>query len=125
MVSAPSTARSRSASSKTINGALPPSSRLSFLTVAAHCSESNFPTAVDPVNDNLRTMGLAHNSAPTAWLCWAVTTLNTPAGNPAAAARCASARAERGRSEERRVGKECGDRETVSKKITGDERGWE
>src|SRR5690625_3241803 len=41
-------------------------------------------------------MGLAHNSAPTAWPCWAVTTLNTPAGNPAAAAKCASARAERG-----------------------------
>ncbi len=33
---APSTAASRSASSKTMNGALPPSSRLSFFIVPAH-----------------------------------------------------------------------------------------
>jgi hypothetical protein len=33
-----------SASSNTINGALPPSSIEVFLTVAAHCSISNLPT---------------------------------------------------------------------------------
>src|SRR5215469_9545134 len=44
---APLTAISISASSKTMNGALPPSSSEIFLTVPAHCCISNLPTSVD------------------------------------------------------------------------------
>ena len=51
---APSTASSRSASSKTRNGALPPSSIDVRRTFSAHCSSSRRPTWVDPVNDSLR-----------------------------------------------------------------------
>jgi mRNA interferase HicA len=51
------TAISISASSKTMNGALPPNSRESFLTVPAHCSISNLPTSVEPVKVSLRTVG--------------------------------------------------------------------
>ena len=54
---APSAAASRSASSNTMNGALPPSSSESFFTVAAHCAISSLPTAVEPVNESLRTVG--------------------------------------------------------------------
>jgi hypothetical protein len=43
------TAASISASSKTMNGALPPNSSESFLTVPAHCSIGNLPTSVEPV----------------------------------------------------------------------------
>ena len=49
---APSTAASRSASSKTMNGALPPSSSDTFFTVRAHCAISSLPTSVEPVNDS-------------------------------------------------------------------------
>ena len=41
--SAPATASSRSASSKTMNGALPPSSSDTFFTCRAHCSMSSLP----------------------------------------------------------------------------------
>ena len=61
---APSTAASRSASSNTMSGALPPSSSDSFFTVAAHCAISFLPVSVDPVNDSLRTVGLPVSSAP-------------------------------------------------------------
>src|SRR5207302_8470418 len=47
---APSTAASRSASSKTMKGALPPSSRESFLTVPAHWAMRILPISVEPVN---------------------------------------------------------------------------
>jgi hypothetical protein len=47
------TAISMSASSKTMNGALPPSSSESFLTVPAHCCISNLPTSVEPVKGQL------------------------------------------------------------------------
>src|SRR5919206_228787 len=53
----PSTAESRSASSNTMNGALPPSSSETFLTVPAHCAINCLPTSVEPVNVNLRTIG--------------------------------------------------------------------
>ena len=42
---APVTAASRSASSSTRNGALPPSSSATFFTVPAHCAMSSLPTA--------------------------------------------------------------------------------
>jgi hypothetical protein len=63
---APSTAASTSASSKTMNGALPPNSSESFLIVGAHCAISRRPTSVEPVNDSLRTTGLAVSSPPIA-----------------------------------------------------------
>ena len=47
----PSTAASTSASSKTMKGALPPSSRASFLIVGALCAISRRPTSVEPVKE--------------------------------------------------------------------------
>jgi hypothetical protein len=61
---APLTAISISASSKTMNGALPPSSSESFLTVPAHCSIRNLPTSVEPVKVSLRTVGFEVSSPP-------------------------------------------------------------
>src|SRR6266478_7411675 len=78
----PSTAASRSASSKTMNGALPPSSSESFLIVSAHCFMSVSPVSVEPVKESLRTAGLAHSSPPMARE-FPVMTLNTPFGMPA------------------------------------------
>src|SRR5471030_3109537 len=92
---APSTAASRSASSNTMNGALPPSSSDSFLMVLALCSISRRPTAVEPVKVSLRTVGLDVISAPMSFGV-PVTTLNTPAGTPARSANTASASAQYG-----------------------------
>ena len=92
---APATAASRSASSKTRKGAFPPSSRLTFLTVPAHCSMSCFPISVEPVKLNLRTTGFEVISRPIS-ADFPVMTLNTPAGTPARSASSARARAERG-----------------------------
>ncbi len=47
---------SMSASSNTMNGALPPSSSDSFLIVGAHCAIRMRPTSVEPVNDRWRTV---------------------------------------------------------------------
>jgi hypothetical protein len=80
---APSTAASRSASSNTMNGALPPSSSETFLTVLAHCDISSFPTCVDPVNDSLRTIGFDVSSPPMSDAD-PVTTLKTPLGDTGA-----------------------------------------
>ena len=57
--------------------------------VGAHCAIRMRPTAVEPVNESLRTTGLAHSTWPTAIDCSLsqVTTLTTPGGKPA---RCAS-----------------------------------
>ena len=92
---APATAASRSASSKTMKGALPPSSIETFFTVAAHCSSRIFPTAVEPVKVSLRTSGLPVSSAPMA-RAEPVSTLMTPAGMPARWHSSASASAENG-----------------------------
>ena len=78
-----------------MNGALPPSSSDSFLTVAAHCAISTLPTSVDPVNDSFLTIGLAVSSPPIS-LAEPVTTLKTPFGRPARSASSASASAENG-----------------------------
>ena len=88
----PSTARSRSASSNTMKGALPPSSSDSFLMVGAHCSISVRPTSVEPVKLSLRTASLSHRAAPISREL-PVTTWNTPAGTPASSASTASASA--------------------------------
>src|SRR5919106_2662754 len=92
---APSTAAARSASSNTINGALPPNSSESFLTVPAHCAMRSFPVAVDPVNDSFRTIGFDVSSAPIS-VADPVITLNTPFGTPARSASSARASAENG-----------------------------
>ena len=64
---APATAASRSASSNTMKGALPPNS-IEQLTTQSAASRSNpRPTSVDPVNDSLRTRGscsIADTSGP-------------------------------------------------------------
>ena len=93
--SAPSTAASRSASSNTMNGALPPSSSDTFFTVPAHCSISFLPTSVEPVKVNLRTIGLVVSSLPMGPAA-PVTTDSTPFGMPARSASSHSASAEYG-----------------------------
>jgi len=60
---APSTAASRSASSKTIKGAFPPNSRESFFTVEELCFMSRRPTYVEPVKVILRTSIAGHFAA--------------------------------------------------------------
>ena len=78
---APSTARSISASSKTMKGALPPSSIDTFFTVAAHLAISILPTSVEPVKVSFLTSGLAQISSPIS-PAEPVTTLTTPFGKP-------------------------------------------
>src|SRR5215469_6289778 len=92
---APLTAISRSASSKTINGALPPSSIEVFLTVPAHCSSSNLPISVEPVKVSLRTVGFEVSSPPISFE-GPVTHENTPLGTPARSANSHNAKAENG-----------------------------
>lgn len=47
----PSAALERLASEKTMNGARPPSSRETFLSVGAHCVARSLPIAVEPVKE--------------------------------------------------------------------------
>src|SRR5437870_254741 len=63
--------------------------------VLAHCAISSLPTAVDPVNEILRTSGFEVSSPPTS-LAEPVMTLKTPIGMPARSPRWASASAENG-----------------------------
>jgi hypothetical protein len=90
LIMAPSTAASRSASSKTTKGALPPSSMLTFFTVSAHCFIRSLPTSVEPVKESLRTVGFAVSSPPMAPEA-PVTMLRTPGGKPARSASSARA----------------------------------
>src|SRR5581483_2546664 len=92
---APSTASSRSASSKTISGALPPSSSATFFTVAADFASRSRPTAVEPVKLSARTAVLRVSTSPTISAS-PTTTLSTPGGRPARSASSARARAEQG-----------------------------
>src|SRR5438132_13806871 len=92
---APLTAISISASSKTMNGALPPNSSESFLTVPAHCSISNLPISVEPVKVSLRTIGFEVSSPPIS-LALPVTQEKTPFGTPARSASSHKASAEYG-----------------------------
>ena len=101
----PSTAASMSASSNTINGALPPASIeilpscqgelrcgdgiTHFFSVPAAYLYSNLATGVLPVNETFLTVGFSHISRPTsAMLLWVVTTLITPGEIPARLASC-------------------------------------
>ena len=95
---APATASSTSASSKTMNGALPPSSSETFLSPAAHCFISSFPISVEPVNPSLRTAGFEVSSPPMTGASSAapVTIDRTPGGSPASCASAAIASAESG-----------------------------
>src|SRR2546423_10748663 len=90
-VMTPSSARSKSASSNTIAGACPPSSRDSFVTFRAAPTINFFPTSVDPVNVIFRQIGLLKNSSPIIDAD-PTTTANTPFGSFAASQHSANAR---------------------------------
>ncbi|MDT4849802.1 hypothetical protein FQZ97_839320 [compost metagenome] len=98
-LSAPCTAASRSASSKTMKGALPPSSRLTFLMVSAHWAISSLPIPVEPVKESFCTNEFPVSSAPISRDLVPGTMFSTPAGIPARSPSAASAKAESGVSE--------------------------
>ena len=79
---AASTAVSRSASSSTMNAFLPPSSSVTFFSVAEAAAMIALPTAVEPVKETLSTSGWLTSASPVPgpgpW-----TTLTTPGGTPA------------------------------------------
>ncbi len=76
----PSTAASRSASSKTMKGDLPPSSSVSDLPEPAVCSRMMRPTSVEPVKAILSMPAWSTIAAPVAPS--PVTMLTTPSGRP-------------------------------------------
>ena len=97
--SAPETAESRLASSKTIKGALPPSSIDTFFIVSAQFRVNILPMAVEPVKESLRTIGLSVNALPISLELVPTTTFRMPLGIPACSASSAIARADNGVSE--------------------------
>ena len=78
-----STTQSRSASSKTMTGALPPSSRCTRLRVSAALRAISLPVDTSPVTDTMATFGLATSAAP-AVSPGPSTTLSTPGGRMSA-----------------------------------------
>ena len=86
---APWIAASRSASSKTTNGALPPSSSWVRCPCTAAAAITLRPTGVEPVNVTMSTPACPANRVPTS-APPPVTTLNTPSGRPASLASRAS-----------------------------------
>ena len=80
---APSIAASMSASSNTMNGALPPSSIAGLTTLSAASCSSLRPTSVEPVNDTTRTRGSCSIALTTLPDERDGMTLTTPAGTPA------------------------------------------
>ena len=80
---APSTAASRSASAKTRNGALPPSSIEQLTTLFAASAKRIRPTSVEPVKESLRHRGSARMALHTADERFDGRTLTTPGGTPA------------------------------------------
>ncbi len=78
---APRAAASRSASAWTMNGALPPSSRWTRLTLFAASAWIRLPVSESPVSEMRSTSMCAAIAAPTT-SPRPVTTLRTPAGNP-------------------------------------------
>ena len=87
------TAASMSASSKTMKGALPPSSIEQLITWSAAWRSSVRPTAVEPVKESLRRRGSCSMAPTTVLAELVVTTFTTPAGTPASARMSAIARA--------------------------------
>ena len=77
----PSTAWSTGASSKTMLAALPPSSRVTFLSVPATVLAISRPTSVEPVNATLSTSSCATSARPVSPA--PVTMLTTPGGRSA------------------------------------------
>src|SRR5947209_9226185 len=90
----PSTALSRSASSKIMNGDLPPSSSESFLWVSAVALRMARPTSVEPVNAILSTSGCFTSASPVEPS--PVTMFTTPGGNATSWQMCAKASAVKG-----------------------------
>jgi hypothetical protein len=78
-----------------MNGALPPSSSDTFLSVSAAWRISSLPTRVDPVKVILRTSSRAIQAPPIA-AASPDTTLTTPAGKPASMPSCSRAWADNG-----------------------------
>ncbi len=78
----PLTADSRSASSNTMLGDFPPSSRLTCLSSGAASSLMRRPVTSEPVKLILRTSGCSTSALPTS-APNPVTTLTTPGGRPA------------------------------------------
>ena len=78
-----STALSRSASSNTMYGALPPSSIESLSRVCDACSISSRPTSVEPVNDSLRSRWSWMSGFMTLPVDDEVMIDSTPSGSPA------------------------------------------
>ncbi|KAH3678782.1 hypothetical protein OGATHE_000051 [Ogataea polymorpha] len=86
---------SRSASSNTTSGDLPPHSSDTFLRFAAALCITLAPVAVDPVNATLSRSGCSASLWP-ATEPSPETTLNTPAGNPASLTYCANSSSDSG-----------------------------
>src|SRR5215208_1404328 len=80
----PATTSSRSASSKTTTGALPPSSRCTRLSVSDAALATAFPVATSPVRETISTPGWRTMPAP-AGSPSPVTTFRTPRGKMSAA----------------------------------------
>src|SRR3954468_10166543 len=91
-------ALARSASDRTTNGALPPSSSTDGVKCSAHLSAMILPTPVEPVKLTRRTAGWAMSSSTTSGassvLC--VTKLMAPGGRPASCRTAATAAWTRG-----------------------------
>ena len=92
---APSTARSTSASSMTRIAFLPPISRCRRLNVGAQAFEMLRPTSVEPVYETTLTSGCWTSGSPTS-PPEPMTTLKTPAGRPASSKTRASATTDAG-----------------------------
>ena len=91
----PLAAASRSASSKTMFGDLPPSSSETCARCDAAPVITAEPTAVEPVNATLSTPGCSASGAPQSGPK-PVTTLNTPGGKPASSTSLANSSVEAG-----------------------------
>ena len=81
---APCAAASMSASSKTMKGALPPSSMWTRLSVPAAARMTALPVSLAPVSEIRRTSGCATSATPTS--SPPVTMFSTPSGMPASSA---------------------------------------
>ena len=88
---APSTAASTSASSKTTNGALPPSSMLTRWSWSADWRTITLPIPVEPVKLTLRSRSSAWSVLLRSAARVVGTTLSTPSGSPTSARIAASA----------------------------------
>src|SRR5437763_1720430 len=90
---APSSAASRSASSSTMKGALPPSSIEQLMTFSAAWASRMRPTSVEPVKESLRTRWSFSIALTTSDERFEGMTLTTPFGTPACSSRSATASA--------------------------------